>query len=144
MNYYLVKRFGPNTNGKYYPQVLRNSVIDRDALADRIEEMCTVTKSDVQAVLTSLVKVMTYELQNGNKVLLDDFGYFYVNIKSSGVTNADDYDVNQNLKALVCRFLPTATRSATTGAVTRTFTSGISLKLVKPEELVAANSKTND
>lgn len=145
INYILKQNNSRLCDGKYYPVVACRSTVTTDDLAERISELCTATKADVQAVLTALVSVMTYELQNGNTVLLDDFGYFRINIKASGAKTEDDFSVAKNVKGLMCRFMPVGKKSGTgTGAtVSRTFVSGAKLKKANLEA-TAADESTED
>ena len=124
----------------YYARAVYPNTVDRKALAEKIEQNCSVKVSDVLAVLTELVVVMTDELKNGNKVLLDDFGYFYIGVNTAGavtkkefsfgraIWNADEkyWDTkNGNIKGFHCGFLPTGKRDANTGVTTRTFLAGL-------------------
>lgn len=95
-----------------------------------ISDRCTVTRPDILAVIDAMVTAMNTALQQGSKVLLDGFGYFYLNIISTGAKSEEEYDVNKNVKAIRCRFLPVATRDVSSGTVTRTFTSGVKLRKV--------------
>lgn len=114
-----------DSNNLWYFRAIHPSTINRDTLADRIQANCTVKRSDVLAVLTELVEVMNYELSNGNKVLLDGFGYFYIGVKSIGSIEKEDLDIEQNIQGFRCGFLPTGTRDTATGITSRTFCSGL-------------------
>lgn len=120
-----------NGNGLFYGRAKHFSTINRAELAKRIQANCTVKHSDVLAVLTELTEVMSYELANGNKILLDDFGYFYIGVKTSGAMTKKEWNVNDNLKAFRCNFLPVGKRDKS-GVTSRTFTSG--LKAIKMED----------
>lgn len=120
-----------NGSGLFYGRAKHLNIIDRNALAERIQANCTVKKADVLAVLTELAEVMTYELANSNKVLLDDFGYFYIGAKSSGAISAKEYNCNENIKGFRVGFLPVGKREKN-GVTSRVFTAG--LKAVKWDE----------
>lgn len=111
----------------FYGRAYHPQVINRDKLADRIQRNCSMKKSDVLAVLTELTEVMTDELQNSNTVLLDDFGYFRISVKTVGAMTEEDFNLHENVKGLVVRFRPTAKRSY--GNVSRTFVQGCGTKL---------------
>lgn len=141
MNYIVEKVNGNFTNGKYYAKVLRGATVNIATLAERIQERCTVTRPDIKAVIDALVTAMNESLQAGEKVYLEGFGYFFLSILSKGAHSEEEFDINKNLKAIRCRFLPVATRDSATGAVTRTFTSGVKLRKVS---LNSAASDSSD
>ena len=133
---------------KWYARAVYPNTVNRKALAEKIEQNCSVKVSDVLAVLTELVVVMTEELGNGNKVLLDDFGYFYVGVATAPALTRDaftfgraKYDAAEkswsteagNIKGFHCNFLPTGTRDANSGMISRTFLTDI-----KAQEAVGA------
>ena len=106
----------------FYGRIVHTQTIGTDELADRIQRNCSMKKSDVVAVLTELVEVMTDELQNSNKVKLDGFGTFKINCSSYGVTMKEDYNADM-IKSYHVRFLPEGTKS--NGVLTRTFLDGV-------------------
>ena len=102
-----------NSNKLFYGKVIHPSTVDLNGIAEQITDLCTVTKSDVQVVLTELIEIMNYELANSNKILLDDFGYFSVGIKSSGSLMKDEWNILENLKNFHINFQSTRnTRNA--------------------------------
>lgn len=117
-----------NGNGLFYGRAKHFETVNREELAKRIQANCTVKHSDVLAVLTELTEVMTYELAHGNKILLDDFGYFYISVRTSGAMTAKEWNVQDNVKGFRCNFLPVGKRDKS-GLTSRTFTAG--LKAVK-------------
>ena len=96
-----------NSNKLFYGKVIHPSTVDLNGIAEQITNLCTVTKADVQVVLTELIEVMNYELANSNKILLDDFGYFSVGIKSSGSLTKDEWNIPENLKSFHINFQST-------------------------------------
>ena len=65
-----------NTKGKWYARVAHTSTIDTNGLAAIMQANCTVKRSDILAVISELVEVMTTELQNSKRVRIDGFGTF--------------------------------------------------------------------
>ncbi len=111
--------------GKFYARAVHTTVIDSDQLAERIQRNCTVKKSDVYAVLIELAEVMKDELQNSNRVKIDNFGTFYLNLKSTGAESEDKFTVAENIVGCKVRFLPEHTKDAATGVYTVPFTQGV-------------------
>ena len=60
-------------------------------MSERIQQSCTVHKSDVYAVLVALEDVFIDALKNGEIVRLGDLGTFQVGISSKGAATEDDY-----------------------------------------------------
>ena len=76
---------------KYYGHVQASGDIDLREMAERIQETCTVHKSDVFAVLVALEDVITDALQSGEIVRLGDLGTFQIGISSKGAETEKDY-----------------------------------------------------
>ena len=60
-------------------------------MAERIQQTCTVHKSDVFAVLVALEDVITDALKGGEIVRLGDLGTFQISISSKGAETDEDY-----------------------------------------------------
>lgn len=110
----------------FYGRAVHPTTIGLDTIADRIQQNCSMKKSDVRAVLSELVEVMNYELSNSNKVKIDGLGIFYVNLRSSGAIADEDYNANQNVKGIRIRFLPEGKKK--NGHITRALTEDITFK----------------
>ena len=86
MKYRIVKRMNPldNTEFKYYaaPQYMEELTV-RD-LAKDISDACTLNVTDVEAVLTSLVRKLPLYLKNGFKIQLGTFGRVKLSFSSKG------------------------------------------------------------
>ena len=102
------------SNNLWYGRCWHPGVLDTRALAQRIEKNVSGKESDVYAVLIELAEVMTYELQNSNKIHLDRFGYFSVGLTSSGAATEADFAVDENIKNARCIFTPEYTRTKDT------------------------------
>lgn len=92
--------------GKWYARAVHQSVVDLDAVAERIQRNCSMKKSDVLAVLTELVEVMKDELQNSNIVKLDGFGQFKVGMKTKPASTAADFNPSKHVAGYRVNFLP--------------------------------------
>lgn len=85
--YSVVPKFNPADISKkirYYAQVQARGVMGLREMADRIQKMCTVTRTDTLAVLTALVDVMCDGLAQGEIVRLGELGAFQVGLKGNG------------------------------------------------------------
>ena len=76
---------------KYYGQVQASGDISLREMAERIQQSCTVHKSDVFAVLVALEDVITDALKSGEIVRLGDLGTFQISISSKGAVTEEDY-----------------------------------------------------
>ena len=86
---------------KYYAHVQANGDTDLREMAERIQETCTVHKSDVFAVLVALEDVITDALKNGEIVRLGDLGTLQIGISSKGAETEKDYTDNLIKKARI-------------------------------------------
>lgn len=111
--------------GKFYARAVHTTTIDSEQLAERIQRNCTVKKSDVYAVLIELAEVMKDELQNSNRVKIDNFGTFKINIKSTGAESEDKFTAADNITGTHVRFRPEFTRDTATGNIKVNFTDGV-------------------
>ena len=79
--------------GMWRVHVVPQGKVDIDGLAKIMEKNSTVKASDIKAVLYELVDAMQRHLLNGDRVVVDGFGAFKVNIKSKGVDALTDFKV---------------------------------------------------
>ena len=96
MKYRIVKRINPlnNTESKYYaaPQYMEElTVLD---LAKDIPDACTLNVTDVEAVLTSLVRKLPLYLKNGFKIQLGNFGRVKLSFSSKGYESPENVDAS--------------------------------------------------
>lgn len=61
---------------KYHARTLNNGRIDTKEIREEIQMSCSLTETDVSAVLDALSHIMGKELANGKQVHLDGIGYF--------------------------------------------------------------------
>ena len=96
MKYRVVKRINPlnKEESKFYaaPQYMEElTVLD---LAKDISDACTLNVTDVEAVLTSLVRKLPLYLKNGFKIQLGNFGRVKLSFSSKGFEKAEDVDAS--------------------------------------------------
>lgn len=63
-------------------------------LAKDISDACTLNVTDVEAVLTSLVRKLPMYLKNGFKIQLGNLGRVKLSFSSKGFAKAEDVDAN--------------------------------------------------
>ena len=75
----------PNSQGsnkkRYHARVVSSNRISTDELAEEIQKECSLTITDVKAVLIALGDKLAKHLGDGSKVHLDGIGYFQVNLQ---------------------------------------------------------------
>lgn len=81
-----------NLPPKYYGHVQANGDVSLREMSERIQQTCTVHKSDVFAVLVALEDVISEALKSGEIVRLGDLGTFQIGISSKGALTEEDYD----------------------------------------------------
>ena len=117
-------RKNSSTIGQWYARAAITGTTNLEKLAERIQRNCTAKKSDVLAVLTELVEVMTDELQAGHRVKLDGFGAFKIGIRSKGAESAKQFTVSKHITGVRCNFQPEVKKSAD-GSRVKTFLTGV-------------------
>ena len=81
----------PEVQGKFYAQAQARGEAGIRELSQRIQQMCTVTRADVMAVLIALEDVVADSLANGEIVRLGELGSLQVSLSGSGSTLKEDY-----------------------------------------------------
>ena len=76
---------------KYYAHVQANGDVSLREMGERIQQTCTVHKSDVFAVLVALEDVIIDALKGGEIVHLGDLGTLQIGISSKGAVTEEDY-----------------------------------------------------
>jgi predicted histone-like DNA-binding protein len=75
----------PNSQGtnkkRYHARVVSSDRISTDELAEEIQNECSLTVTDVKAVLIALGDKLAKHLGDGSKVHLEGIGYFQVNLQ---------------------------------------------------------------
>ena len=115
---------------KFYGHVQASGDISLREMAERIQQTCTVHKSDVFAVLVALEDSITDALQNGEIVRLGDLGSLQIGISSKGALSEDEYDESLIKQARI-NFRP---GSALTGILTNLTFQRVKVKSSKADE----------
>ena len=85
---------------KWYGRTVIIDNVQIEQLADEIQDNCTVKRSDILAVLSELGPAIKKELQRSMKVSLPYLGSFKLAVHSTGVDNAEEFDVQRHIKSL--------------------------------------------
>lgn len=72
-----------------HPRIKMNGSTGTDILRRRIQERCSLTETDVSAVLDALSHTMGQELAEGRQVHLDGIGYFYPTLTTTETVTVD-------------------------------------------------------
>ena len=118
-----VKDIGPGVTHKAIAIRLWLEGREPTEVALRIQQNCSMKKSDVKAVLDELIEVMTQELQNSHVVKLDGLGSFRMGLNSTGTVTVREFNASKNITGTKINFLPFRTRDANTKAYTSPMTS---------------------
>lgn len=95
LTYSVVERkdpLNPETQGKFYAQAQARGEAGIRELSQRIQQMCTVTRADVMAVLIALEDVVSDSLANGEIVRLGELGSLQVSLSGEGAATKDEYN----------------------------------------------------
>lgn len=84
----------PDVDGKFYAQAQARGEAGIRELSQRIQQMCTVTRADVLAVLTALEDVIADSLANGEIVRLGELCSLRVSLSGEGATTKEEYHTN--------------------------------------------------
>ena len=104
VTYSVSPRVNPAEKGtppKFYGHVQARGDVSLREISERIQQTCTVHKSDVFAVLVALEDVIADALRGGEIVRLGDLGTFQIGISSKGAVTEEDYDESLIKKARI-------------------------------------------
>ena len=128
VTYSVVARKKPNDlegSAKYYALAQARGEMGIREMADRIQQMCTVTRADTLAVLVALEEEVCRGLCNGEIVRLGELGSLQVGVKSEGVRLEADFHESMINKIWV-RFRP--------GMVLKGMLDGAAFERVSPRK----------
>ena len=94
VTYSVVPRINPREKDeapKFYAQAQARGDVNIREMAERIQQTCTVHKSDVYAVLVALEDVIAEAIQNGEIVRLGDLCTLQVSLSGKGALTEDAY-----------------------------------------------------
>ena len=94
VTYSVVPRRNPSEKGpppKFYAQAQARGDVDIREMSERIQQSCTVHKSDVYAVLMALEDVVAEAIQNGEIVRMGELCTLQVSLSGKGSVTEEDY-----------------------------------------------------
>ncbi len=103
--------------GVWYP--LAQTVgqpVETKKIAQRLSAMSTVTYADVMAVLGELPGVLADYMAQGKSVRLEGLGTFRYTLSAKGVATEEEFDFQQQLRAIRVSFTPTREGAQTKGS----------------------------
>ena len=104
VTYSVVPRINPRDKEaapKYYARAQASGDVNIREMSERIQQTCTVTKADVQAVLIALEDVIIDALKSGEIVRLGDLGALQIGLSSKGAETEEDYTPSLIKKARI-------------------------------------------
>ena len=93
----------PNSDKEttYHARVANSNTITTDDIAQNIHKRCTLTVSDIKAVLSEMHDELIYHLCNGNHVYLEGIGYFRLTLSApSDITPTNMHQQQIGIKAV--------------------------------------------
>lgn len=112
-------------NNLWFARAITVGTLETKDLAEIIQKNCSMKKSDVIAVLSELVEVMTDKLQESYAVKLNDFGTFKIGITSKGASDPTNFSVTTNVVGTHINFQPAYTVDVATGKRTKALLEGV-------------------
>ena len=94
VTYSVVPRINPTEKSappRYYAQAQARGDVSIREMAERIQDTCTVHKSDVYAVLVALEDVIAEAIQNGEIVRLGELCTLQVSLSGKGAMTEEEY-----------------------------------------------------
>ena len=117
--------------GVYYPQaIVQGEPVETKDLAEELAFVSTVSKSDVNAVLGDIARVMNTLMANGKSVHIDGLGYFRYVLDTKGVENLEDFDFQKQVKAVRVQFTPEREKNSS-GSYTRALVDSKKLEWIE-------------
>lgn len=83
---------------RFHPRIISNGQINTEELSRKIQIRCTLSETDVKAVLDALSHVMGEELGEGRQIHLDGIGYFKPTLTTTQEIRVDTPRRNSKVK----------------------------------------------
>lgn len=92
--------------GQYVARVVHNGVVDTEAVAQEIQDNCSLKRADVLAVLSELENVLCRHLQNGEIVQLSHLGRLKLEIKGRPVSTPQLFNPHEHILGVALHLIP--------------------------------------
>ena len=100
------KRKESKFKGQWYARAVATETVNTMALADIMQQNCTLKRSDIVAVIAELVDVMKQQLQDSKRIKLDGLGTFKIGLNTKPAAKAEDFNVTKNVVGTHVLFRP--------------------------------------
>jgi predicted histone-like DNA-binding protein len=120
-------------NGQYYARSVITDQMDIDAVANKIQQNCSMKKSDVLAVINELTEVITEAIQDSKRVKINGFGSFKIGLHSTLSPTLNEFTPN-NIKGFRVIFQPDYKVDAS-GKRSVRFLEGVKAQVYDPYKL---------
>ena len=122
---------------QYFPTIAASVPVKYDEVVEQVEKFCTLSESDVAAVLEALEHVIIDALKQGKSVRLGTLGSFRPTIAVGQSRESEDAVSASDIKFLRCRFTPS-------GKMARSLMlKELKFKLLKSGSAVVGQEGTN-
>ena len=92
--------------GKWYGRAVINETVGVEDIAKRMQDSCTVKRSDVLAVLSELGTVMGDLMKESKAVKIPYLGTFKLGMSTLGADSPDKFSVRKHVKKVRVLFRP--------------------------------------
>lgn len=102
---------------RIHARISLNGRIGTEEISEQIQYRCSLTKTDVTAVLNALSDILGNELGNGRQVHLDGIGYFHPTLKCTETVTPETKRKNTKVRLKSIRFRADKTLKSNMGSV---------------------------
>ena len=99
--------------GKWYARAIMKGTVGIEELAEKMQDNCTVKRTDILAVLSELGPTMRDIIQDSKRVQIPYLGAFKLGISTSGADTPENFSVRKHVKNVHVIFMPLTKISAT-------------------------------
>lgn len=92
--------------GMYVARAYHDDVVDTEEIATKIQENCTLKRSDVLAVLSELEDCLCNYLKDGKIVRLNHLGRLKLEIEGKPVARPEDFDPAKHIRTVRLHLIP--------------------------------------
>ena len=125
--------------GKTYARAIITETVEIEAIANRIQDNCTVKRSDILAVLSELGPTVSDLVKDSKRVRIPYLGCFKLGIKTIGENDPDKFNARDNVDSVHVIFQP-ETKTVDQGRRVKTMVEGV----VLAEEPSAKSAKDEE
>lgn len=81
-------------NGQYYARSVITDELNIDDVANKIQQNCSMKKSDVLAVINEMAEVITEAILDSKRVKIEGFGSFKIGLRSMLAPSLNEFTIN--------------------------------------------------